>query len=173
MPKIKNISAKELNKLIKKEKITIIDVREKIEHKACSIKKSINIPLDKINIKDKLFNQKNSKIIIHCEAGNRSKLACEKLKNNPNIEIYNLNGGISEWKENNFTIIENKNIISISRQVQLSISLLSLTGLTLSYITKNEIFLIIPLIMALGLLNAAITGWCVLAKLIMKMPWNK
>jgi rhodanese-related sulfurtransferase len=173
MSNIKEITAQELYKLAKKEKVIIIDVREKIEHKACSIKKSINIPLAKINANDKLFNKRNSKIVIHCEAGNRSEIACAKLKNNCNAEIYNLIGGISEWQNNNYALNKTRNIFSITRQVQLTISLLSLTGLILYYITAAKIFLLIPSIMALGLLNAAITGWCGLAKLLMKMPWNK
>jgi hypothetical protein len=40
-------------------------------------------------------------------------------------------------------------------------------------LTVNHYFVLIPLVLGCGLLFAGLTGFCGLALLLAKMPWNK
>lgn len=63
-------------------------------------------------------------------------------------------------------------LLPLDRQVQLVVSSMILIGLLLYYfITPYGLFL--PLMAGLGLMNAALTGWCGMAKLLAIMPWNQ
>jgi hypothetical protein len=58
------------------------------------------------------------------------------------------------------------------RQVQLVIGVLALTGSLLA-IFVNPLFALLPAFLGAGLTLAGSTGWCGLALLLAKMPWNR
>jgi hypothetical protein len=58
------------------------------------------------------------------------------------------------------------------RQVQITIGAISATGALLALVVDYR-FSVIPLFMGCGLLMTGITGYCALAVLMAKMPWNK
>lgn len=175
MINIYNLNPKKLFKWLEEKEAILIDVREPAEYRSESIKDSCNIPLSQVTINDASLKElKDKKLVIHCLSGKRSMMACEKLKNEGiECDIWNLEGGILNWKNNNLPVISStKKVLPLDRQVQLTIGLMIVSGLVLSYIVSSN-WLILPLMAGLGLINAAVTGWCGLAKLISKMPWNK
>lgn len=99
---MKNINSVELKEILEKEKDAIlIDVREKEEYEIEHINGSYLIPLDTICAQK--IPDKSKKIIIYCRSGKRSLNACiNLLHENPDLELYNLHGGIIEWKKNGF-----------------------------------------------------------------------
>ena len=110
MVTIKSIEPLTLSKLITtvKDKLLIIDVREPIEYQRERITGTINIPLGKIGI-DIHFLPLGSieKVIILCQAGVRSLMACEKLnKEGLPVESINLSGGINNWKTHGLKTIQ-------------------------------------------------------------------
>ena len=69
----------QLDEIISKNNYIIVDVRTESEYKQSHIKKSINIPYDKI---DKNTNLDKSKtILVYCKSGVRSSKAYNILKN--------------------------------------------------------------------------------------------
>lgn len=79
------------------ENTFIIDVREEDEFNQGHLINSYNIPLSKINgieYSDEI--NKDSKIIVYCRSGNRSKLAQEKLNELGYRNVYDM-GGIINW----------------------------------------------------------------------------
>jgi rhodanese-related sulfurtransferase len=175
MANINNIDSLTLKDWLDNDEAVLIDVREVIEYKTCSIPNSRHLPLSDINInKAHLPEYKDKKLVLHCKSSKRSMMACEKLiKEGIKFDIWNLEGGIESWKDNNLPTISEKNTLPLERQTQIAISTLILSGLSLYYFLENPIYLILPLAAGLGLLNAGITGWCGMAKFIAKMPWNK
>lgn len=169
---IKNIDAKTAQELIKNNQAVLVDVREVAENKAMRIKGSNLIPLGEICY-DKL-PKTDKKIIIHCKAGGRSLSACEKLnKQNPNLELYNLEGGITAWKDYGCDVImSDESFITLERQVQITAGSSVFLG-TLLGILVSDAFFIIPLFFGAGLIFAGITGWCGLGILLAKLPFNK
>jgi rhodanese-related sulfurtransferase len=67
----------------------IVDVRTKGEFAGGHIKNSINIPLDELKSKLKLFKDKEQKIITCCASGMRSASARNILKSYGFTDVYN------------------------------------------------------------------------------------
>jgi hypothetical protein len=63
-------------------------------------------------------------------------------------------------------------VLPLMRQVQLVIGLVSGTGAALA-VWKHPLFALIPLFMSAGLVFAGATGYCGLALLLARMPWNR
>ena len=60
----------------------------------------------KIKIKiNYFFKNKNSKIVVYCSLGVRSEDVAEKLKKAGYSNVYNLYGGIFEWKNNDLEVL--------------------------------------------------------------------
>ena len=77
----------------------LIDVREPGEHASHHIPEAILHPLSRLN-SEKLALFEGKKIILHCVSGKRSNVACNRLlSENPNLEIYQLEGGILKYFE--------------------------------------------------------------------------
>lgn len=175
MANINQVDPITLKEWLDNHEAVLIDVREVVEYQTCSIPHSRHLPLSQVTLdKAHLPEHKNKKLVFHCKSGKRSMMACEKIiKEGVDFDIWNLTGGIDGWKEKNLKTVSQKNILPLERQTQLAISVIILSGLSLNYILKDSAFLILPLIAGLGLLNAALTGWCGMARMIAKMPWNK
>jgi len=88
----KTISAEEAYKMME-EDVIILDVRTKQEYESGHIENAINIPLDEIN--ENIDLDKNKKILVYCQSGNRSKEASSKL-HSLDHDVYNF-GGIANW----------------------------------------------------------------------------
>lgn len=96
---VKNIDATIAQAWLNNKDAILIDVREKDEYKAVSIPGSQLIPLPELHI-DKVKNPQGQKVIIHCQSGGRSAKACLMLKQQqPEVECFNLAGGIIAWRE--------------------------------------------------------------------------
>lgn len=175
MTAIQNLSAKELASLLKENKVVLLDVRESGEYASESIPGAKNLPLSQVTIDEAhLPEHRDKTLVIHCQSGRRSMLACEKLYNDgAPYDIYNLDGGIVAWKNEGLpTKQSSKKVLPLDRQVQITTGSVSLLGIILA-VFVNSYWLVLPAIAALGLINAGVTGWCGLANLVAKMPWNK
>jgi rhodanese-related sulfurtransferase len=158
--------AKNLNNAV------IIDIRNPNEHAKEHICNSINIPLEQLKQTDP--NQWQDQIVIfHCKSGTRTKNA-ESIINRFNTrQSYCLSGGIEQWKKCGLKIEVNSAApLDIMRQVQITIGILILLSVILAYFVSGY-FIILTLIAGCGLLLAGITGQCLLAKLLMSLPYNK
>ena len=90
--KINSISTQELADKMQKEKLYIIDVREKDEYASGHIKGAINMPLSNINA----YTLSSNAYII-CQSGMRSRNASKHfIKKGYNV--VNVSGGMSAWK---------------------------------------------------------------------------
>ena len=143
------------------------------EYAAVHIAEAKLIPLNTLE-KDKLPELNNRKLIIHCHIGRRGGAACEKLLlSNPNLDVYNLEGGITAWEKAGFKVEKSgAAFVSIERQVQITIGSGVLIGLIFGYLIHPG-FLFLSAFFGAGLLFAGITGSCGLAMLMSKMPWNQ
>jgi rhodanese-related sulfurtransferase len=174
MGQIHSITAKEAQDLLSDGKAYLIDVREPAEYRAQKIPGSKSLPLSKIS--SSLFKKnkdESKKAILYCRSGKRSTMACNKLIKDIDSDLYNVDGGLLEWEKLGYPIEKSENkTLPLERQVQLSISLMILIGLLIN-MTVSSLGLILPLMAGLGLLNASLTGWCGMAMLLGKMPWNR
>lgn len=170
---IKIVDANTLKRWIDSGKAVVVDVREPAEHAAENISGATLLSLGGIS-KSKLPETGGKKLVIHCRSGKRSTSACEKLlAEDPDLEIYNLEGGISAWSSAGHNVQSSgKFFLPLDRQVQLTIGVCVFAGSLLAYFV-NPLFAILTGFFGAGLIFAGLSGYCGLAMVIAKMPWNQ
>ncbi|MDF1827011.1 MAG: rhodanese-like domain-containing protein [Legionellaceae bacterium] len=170
---MKHVDAITLKQWLSDGEAIVIDVREPGEHAAKNIPEARLCPLGALE-KKQLKLPQNKKIVMHCKTGKRGGLACQTLLDiYPELDIYNLEGGIEAWEIAGFKINQSKRwFLPLDQQVQLTIGVLLVLGSVLAYYV-NPLFTLFTGFLGCGLTFAGLTGTCGMAKLIAKMPWNK
>jgi rhodanese-related sulfurtransferase len=84
----------------------LLDARELREYEVSHLKDAIHIGYDEFNLKNttEQLNNKDQMIVVYCSLGIRSEDIAEQLKNEGYTNVYNLFGGIFEWKNNDFKV---------------------------------------------------------------------
>ena len=99
---IKTVDAPTLRKWIENDEAILIDVRETAEHQAGTIPGAVLMPL--LTVSKERLPPVNKKIVVYCRSGIRSQHACGQLLNeDPQLDLYNLEGGIMAWAFETFT----------------------------------------------------------------------
>jgi rhodanese-related sulfurtransferase len=170
---IKTVDVATLKRWMDSGEAVVVDVREPAEHSAESIKGTKLVPLATVN-KNTMPDCCDKKLVIHCRSGKRSNNACEKLiAEDPNLEVYNLEGGINAWSAAGYIVkTSGKFFLPLDRQVQLTIGLGVLIGSLLAYFV-NPMFFLLTGFLGAGLTFAGLIGFCGLAMVMAKMPWNQ
>ena len=87
------------------EDFILIDSREKEEWDASRIPDSVHMSKGLIEkLVEASIPDRNTKLIIYCQSGFRSVLACESIKRMGYNHVSSLKGGISEWQSSGFPI---------------------------------------------------------------------
>lgn len=168
------INAQQLKTWLDNHEAVLIDVREPSEYVAEHIEGSISLPLSQLSKKSLTPYQQHGKIVFQCHAGRRSQTACDNVADAVTSSIhYSLDGGISAWKNAGYkTMKSGQFFLPLDRQVQLAIGLCVLIGSILAYIASPA-FLLLTGFFGTGLTFAGLTGFCGLAMLLARMPWNQ
>lgn len=93
------------------ENVFLLDSREPKEFEISRIKNAICVGHDKFNINKtlkKLPKDKNTKIVVYCSLGIRSEDIAEQISKAGYKNVFNLYGGIFEWKNKNQTVVNSK-----------------------------------------------------------------
>jgi rhodanese-related sulfurtransferase len=94
-----------------KTKVIILDAREKEEYNISHLKNALFVGYTTFEL-DSVFRKipnKNSEIVVYCSIGIRSETIAFKLKKAGYSHVFNLYGGIFEWKNNNFKVYNLEN----------------------------------------------------------------
>jgi len=168
--KQENILATELKNLLVSG-CCLIDVREPVEYAEEHIVGARLIPLGQLEQRCGEI-PRNSPIIVMCQGGKRGAEAMQKLQAMGISEVRNLEGGILAWKgAGHPTDKSRRGCLPLMQQVQLTIGLGTLTGAILA-LTVHPNWVFLCAFFGAGLTMAGSTGWCGLAILMSKMPWN-
>jgi len=168
------IAPKAAQELLDKGEAVLVDVREPGEYTAEHIACARNLPLSQVTWDAAhLPEHKGKKLIVHCLSGKRAQMACEKLQTeNSATDVWNLTGGIMGWKEAGLPVVKPSRFsLPINQQVQLVDGSLVLIG-TLVGAFVHPLGLLLSGFVGCGLMFAGSTGWCGMALLLAKMPWN-
>jgi len=154
----------------------IVDVREKDEFAAEHVKNSIHVPLaDFSRQAPAIFRALSGKsILLMCRSGKRAALAASQAASfGDGIDLSVFQGGLTEWKhQGKPTLAADGTHLPIMRQVQLIAGGLVVVGALLSYFV-NPSFIILPGLVGAGLTVAGAFGFCGMAEVLARMPWNK
>lgn len=102
------ISVQEL--AMPKTQAVILDARERPEFEVSHLEKAIHVGYDNFNLGQvqTQIPDKNQIIVVYCSLSIRSEDIAEKLQKAGYKQVYNLYGGIFEWKNADFTVFDNK-----------------------------------------------------------------
>jgi len=158
-----------------KDGALLIDVRTPAEYRSIHAEGAICFPLNKLQenakeIKPLIENDKS--ILLICRSGSRTKTVYKLLDKQFNNEFFIVEGGTDAWTEKGLPVVRGKTTISLERQVRIGAGIIILLGCLLTF-TISKWFLLIPVIVGAGLINAGISDWCGMGLLLAKMPWNK
>ncbi len=165
------ISVQELKeRLDQGESIRLVDVRtqpefhsERVDHEDLD-----HQPLDSI---EALEARSGERIYLICQTGHRSALAQRRLQAKGH-DVVSVDGGLNAWKAAKLPVTRTAGTFPIMRQVQIAAGLLILTG-TLGSIFIAPGWIWLAVFVGAGLTQAGLTGFCGLALLLGRMPWNK
>lgn len=103
------ISVQEL--AIPKTKAKILDARSFEEYKVSHLKDAVFVDFENFDIEKttQLISDKNEIIVVYCSIGVRSAKIAQQLIDEGYTNVFNLYGGIFEWKNNNFSVFNNNN----------------------------------------------------------------
>jgi len=95
-----------------KENFVLLDAREIKEFNVSHIENAINVGFDKFDSKKvtTILKDKNTTIVVYCSIGVRSEKIGEKLIKLGYRNVFNLYGGIFEWKNYGGKVVTNRNI---------------------------------------------------------------
>jgi len=153
----------------------LLDVRTPGEYAAAHVPGANLIPLDELDAAD--FGRQlvgdGKPVYVLCQSGGRARRAIEKLTRGGVPGCVLVEGGTQAWIDAGLPVSRGESrVLPLMRQVQITVGFLSAAGALLA-LTVNPRFALIPLIIGCGLLFAGLTGFCGLAVLLAKMPWNK
>lgn len=91
--------------------LILLDTREKKEFEVSHIKNAKLVGYNHFNLKETetLIPDKTSKIVVYCTVGVRSEDIAEKLKKAGYNHVFNLFGGIIEWKNKAHPVFNEQN----------------------------------------------------------------
>jgi rhodanese-related sulfurtransferase len=157
---------------LKKGKAVLIDVREPDEHARERIAGARLAPLSRFDPQT-LAGVRDKIAVFHCNSGNRTAQAAARLLGADFAETYQLEGGLQGWKRAGLPVIRDRRApLPIMRQVQIAAGALVLLGVLLAVLVSPW-FMALSAFVGAGLVVAGITGFCGMANLLARMPWNR
>ena len=101
-----------VSELQAKDNFILLDARESKEFNVSHIKGSIHVGYDHFDSKKvtALLKDKNATIIVYCSIGVRSEKIGERLLKLGYKNVFNLYGGIFEWKHQGGKVVNNQNV---------------------------------------------------------------
>lgn len=170
--KIVDMSPSQVRELLASDEIVLIDVREPFEHAEARIEGAALHTLSTFDPEAIRREHPEKRVVFHCKAGGRSAKAAEQFRL-PDAPAYHLAGGIDAWIQSGFPVVrsERRPPIPIMRQVQITAGAFVAAGTALGAFVSPW-FLILPAFVGCGLVFAGASGYCGMATLLARMPWN-
>jgi rhodanese-related sulfurtransferase len=172
----REVDAGTLRAWLQSGQAVLVDVREPFEHASERIEGSRHVPLAQIEPDTLRAEHMGERLVFHCRSGARSGKAlekCESALRQAGIETYHLRGGIEAWKAAGQPVAHSAGApkLDIMRQVQIVAGSLVALGV-LAGVLVSPWLLVVPGFVGCGLVFAGLSGWCGMAKLLARMPWN-
>jgi rhodanese-related sulfurtransferase len=148
----------------------LVDVREPDEHARQKIDGAMSLPLSS---QDEIRLEAGT-IIFHCKSGARTGTQTRQLGQKAgNCEWFVLEGGLDGWRRAGLPVVKDaRQPLELQRQVQLAAGAIVALG-TLAGLLLSPWFFAAPLFVGSGLIFAGASGFCGLARLLVRAPWNR
>jgi rhodanese-related sulfurtransferase len=174
--KISSVSPRELQaRLSAGAPAVLLDVRTPPEFASVHIPGARLLPLDELDAAAFLApaGSADKPIYVVCQTGGRARRAIEKFQRAGFAGCILLEGGTEAWVAAGLPVHRGESpVLPLMRQVQIVVGSVSALGAALALLV-NPWFALLPLVTGCGLLVAGTTGFCGLALVLARMPWNK
>lgn len=171
-----SITPRELHRRLAEDRAAeLLDVRTPGEFAAAHVPGAKLVPLDDLDPAAFLTSRgaDNRPIYVLCQSGGRACKAVEKFRRAGFENCVLVEGGTQAWLNAGLPVVRSESkTLPLMRQVQITVGFVSAIGAALALVI-NPGFAVIPLLAGCGLLFAGLTGFCGLALLLAKMPWNR
>ena len=168
----KTTTGAELSQWLQAGEAFIIDVREPAEFAGGHIPGSVNLPLARLAQAD-LGLAAGRRLVLVCATGRRSGMGCAALAGTAGDNLYTLDGGLSGWSAAGGALDRpGRSVMPLERQVMLGAGLLVLAGVVLGTLVHPGFYGLSGFV-GLGLSFAGLTGYCGMALLLARAPWNQ
>ena len=151
----------------------LVDIREADEHARERISGARHLPLSKLD-EANLALHEGKPVIFHCRSGARTlgnaPLLAQKVGD---CEAVVIAGGLDAWKKAGLPVVtDRRHPIELQRQVQIGAGSLAFFG-TMLGLFVSPWFFAVPAVVGAGLTLAGVTGFCGMARVLMRAPWNR
>jgi rhodanese-related sulfurtransferase len=152
----------------------LIDVRTPGEYRTAHIPQARLMPLAELKpeaVRALRAGKEDAPLYVICQAGGRSRQACEKLAAAGISNIVNIEGGTAAWIKSGRTVTRGKATMSVECQVRVAMGSLVLIGCAIGAFV-HPAGLALAAFVGCGMIYAGITNNCPMANWIARMPWN-
>lgn len=150
----------------------LIDIRGADEHAREHIAQARHIPMQQLADGARPPNGATA-VIFHCRSGARTRANAQTLQACAKCDAYILEGGLDAWKKAGLPVeIDKSQPLELQRQVQIAAGSIVLLGAILGAVASPWFHLLSAFVGA-GLVFAGVSGFCGMARLLTKMPWNR
>lgn len=152
----------------------LIDIREADEHARERIPGAHHLALSRLDEADLAVHQ-GKPVIFHCRSGARTLSNAGRLAGRlgGDCDAYVVEGGLDAWRKAGLPVATDRRApLELQRQVQIGAGSMAFLG-TLLGLLVSPWFFAIPLFVGGGLTVAGVTGFCGMAMLLMRAPWNR
>lgn len=152
----------------------VIDIRGADEFAQAHIPGAIHLEAERIDA-DAARKLAALKPIFCCASGRRTAMLMRRLEGAAGTEALAIEGGLASWQAAGYPVNRaagQSSVPNIQRQVMIAVGIMLVIISAIAYLAWP------PLVIAagavgLGLLFAGVTGNCMLAAVLMRMPWNR
>ncbi|MBM1172117.1 rhodanese family protein [Microvirga arabica] len=152
----------------------LVDIREADEHARENIPGARLASLSRLEQAD-LALPEGQPVIFHCKSGARTQGNAARLaaKVGSASEAFVLEGGLDAWKKAGLPVaVDRRQPLELQRQVQIGAGSMVFLG-TILGLFVSPWFFAIPAFVGAGLTVAGVTGFCGMARILKKAPWNR
>ncbi len=150
----------------------VLDVRTPGEFETAHIAGAYNVPLDLLREhRDEIVEHLDEDVVLVCRSGQRATQAEETLRNAGLTNVHILDGGITAWESNGFSVNRGTQRWDLERQVRLVAGSIVLTSI-LGSVAAPRLKWVAGAIGG-GLTFAALSNTCAMGMLLSKLPYNR
>lgn len=157
--------------LLKDGRAILVDIREGDEFARRHVPGALSRPLSAFPGQP-LDIAGDRDVVFTCRSGMRTAANCGRLALAVDGDAFLLDGGVDAWAAAGLPVVEDpKAPLELMRQVQIAAGVLVLLGVGLGVVIHPAMLTVAAFVGA-GLTFAGATGYCGMARLLLKAPWN-
>jgi len=168
---IRNISPAEAKRLVEEEKALLVDIREPEEYAGAHIAGARLAPLSVLPLLPPDPDRERP-AVFYCHSGRRTGDNAPALEGRAFAAAYCIEGGLSGWQNAGLPVVRRgSGAPSMARQIQVAAGALVFIFSLLAFSRPG--FTWLTLFVGAGLMFAGVSGICLMAKLLARLPWNR